>query len=109
MSTSKTILQRDQLIERLNFTGGTSQWLNAPPYRSCYLVVEGASAADWSVQGKLPNGQNAELGSYLNEQGPFDPAGGAGYITMNAMCGLPIRFVASAPQPNAEIWVVLKA
>ena len=109
MANIRSLYQRDQLVSKLVFAGNSSQWLNAPPYRSCFVIVVSAIDADWTIEGLLPSGQIVPLGSYAGETGPFMAAGGRGYITVNAMCGIPIRFTSTLSQATADIWVVLKA
>ena len=58
------------------------------------------------IEGRLPNGETIELAEYATEL--FDPATPR-YITMKAMCGLPIRFVATTPQTNSRLWVIVKS
>lgn len=87
--------------------GTTSQWLSAVSYRSCFCIATAATAAIWIIEGLLPDGQTIELGNYeLNNL--FDP-GKPRYITVNAMCGLPIRFVSNVPQANEMLWAVFKS
>ena len=57
-------------------------------------------------RGLASYGEVAELAKY--ESKLFDPTNPR-YVTMKAMCGLPIRFVASTPQSNPQLWVVFKS
>ncbi len=71
------------------------------------LYRQDFSPAIWIVQGLLPDGQIVDLVQYpLHEL--FEPSRPR-YISVSAMCGLPIRFVASQPQPDSQLWVVFKS
>ncbi len=87
------------------------QWSSQPmalggEFRSCFCVASQSVPSAWIIEGRLPNGDNVQLASY--ETDLFDPANPR-YVTMKAMCGLPIRFVAATPQTNARLWVVFKS
>ena len=106
-SISQVTNDRARHVEQLRFDDGkTSQWLHASPYRSCFCIAKQAVASTWLIEGLLPDGQQIELGSY--DTSLFDPPSPR-YITVNAMCGLPIRFVAATSQPNSQLWIVFKA
>jgi hypothetical protein len=83
-----------------------SQWLAVGEYRSCFCVAKQSTPSVWKIEGRLPNGETIELAEYATEL--FDPATPR-YITMKAMCGLPIRFVATTPQTNSRLWVIVKS
>ncbi len=72
--------------------GLVSQWLSVGEYRSCFCMDHKQSHRQWLIEGRLPNGESVQLASYASEL--FVP-GCPRYITMKAMCGLPIRFVAA--------------
>jgi hypothetical protein len=72
--------------------GLVSQWLSVGEFRSCFCVASQSVPSAWIIEGRLPNGDNVQLASY--ETDLFDPANPR-YVTMKAMCGLPIRFVAT--------------
>ena len=87
--------------------GLTSQWLDAAAMRSVFCIAVNSVSAIWDVEVQLPNGGVVQVANY----GPdalFDPTKPR-YITVNSMCGLPIRFVSSVSQPGAELWVVFKS
>ena len=106
-SISQVTVDRAKTVELLKLEGGTtSQWLNAAQYRSCFCVAKQSTPATWTIEGLLPDGQTIVLASYANEL--FDPSRPR-FVTVTAMCGLPIRFVASTPQVNPQLWVILKS
>ena len=97
-------------------TSRQSQWLKADMYRSCFCAGQGSATADWTIEAQLSDGSVIQVGSYLkNTNDPGNPystlfnATTPRYIGINAMCGLPIRFVASADQPSAKLWVIFKS
>jgi hypothetical protein len=95
-------------VEKLKLTGQTtSQWLDATTYRSAFCAASSSVNAIWTIEALLPNGNTVVVGSYEigNLFNPTMPR----YITTNAMCGLPIRFVSSQPQVNSDLWVVFKS
>ncbi len=87
--------------------GVTSQWLAVGEYRSCFCIATDANPSPWTIEGLLPDGQTIELANYEPEN-LFNPRMPR-YIAVNAMCGLPIRFVSAKRQPDARLWVVLKS
>jgi len=86
--------------------GLVSQWLSVGEYRSCFCIAKQSVPSAWIIEARLTNGENVQLANYTSEL--FDPVN-LRYVTMKAMCGLPIRFVASTPQVNAQLWVVFKS
>lgn len=86
--------------------GRVSQWLAVGEYRSCFCVAKQSTPSAWRIEGRLPNGDLVELAQYASEL--FDPAQPR-FITMKAMCGLPIRFVATTPQVSPQLWIVVKS
>ena len=106
-SINQVTVDRAKTVELLKLEGGiTSQWLNAAQYRSCFCVTKQSTPATWTIEGLLPDEQTIVLATYANEL--FDPSRPR-FITVTAMCGLPIRFVASTPQVNPQLWVILKS
>lgn len=107
-SISKVTADRAKRVERLVLSDDTtSQWLDAACFRSCFCAATVATPAEWIIEGLLPDGQTVELGNYeLNNL--FDPDKPR-YITVNAMCGLSIRFKSSVPQVGSQLWVILKS
>lgn len=93
----------NQTIDGVN----TSQWLNSATYRSCFCIGLQSTESNWTIEALLPDGSVATVGLY--DSGNLFSIGSAKYITMNAMCGLPIRFVADTPQVSPVLWVVLKS
>ncbi len=117
----KITAERSLEICELKLVGGTtSQWLAAGSMRSAFCIgIGSASLVLWTVEGLLPNDQIVTLADYpltgpiIQDPPPesslFQP-GKPRYISVNAMCGLPIRFVASvAPSPLFQLWVMLKS
>jgi hypothetical protein len=101
----KTDRARETIQLKLT-NGRVSQWLAVGEYRSCFCVAKQSTPSAWKVEGRLPNGETIELAQYATELfNPADPR----YITMKAMCGLPIRFVATTPQATPQLWVVVKS
>ncbi|XZE35798.1 hypothetical protein SH501x_001340 [Pirellulaceae bacterium SH501] len=86
--------------------GLVSQWLSVGEYRSLFCIAKQSNLSAWKIEGRLPNGDIIELAEYATEL--FDPANPR-YVTMKAMCGIPIRFVATTQQTNAQLWVVVKS
>ncbi len=107
-SIAQVTVDRAKVVEPLQLsTGTTSQWLNAAKYRSCFCIAKTSVPAIWTVQGLLPDGQIVDLVQYpLHEF--FEPSRPR-YISVSAMCGLPIRFVASQPQLDSQLWIVFKS
>ncbi len=102
------------LISELVLNGShQSQWLDANGYRSCFCIGQGTVAATWIIQAKLPDESIVDVANYAPDGEPLASllfkAGSGKYCTTNAMCGLPIRFVASVPQPGAKLWAIFKA
>ena len=94
--------------ERLNLDGGTtSQWIDAATFRSGFVVAVNSTDAAWTIEAQLPTGAVVPVGQY--EEGKLFVVGMPRYITTNAMCGLPIRFVSSQPQLNNDLWIVFKS
>jgi hypothetical protein len=98
---------------KLQLSGGTtSQWLNGANYRSCFCVALQSTAAAWAVEVQLPTGQIAPITTYALDENLVPSlfvVGSNKYVSMSAMCGLPLRFVSSVQQANADLWVVLKS
>jgi hypothetical protein len=106
-SIARVTADRARTVHQLQLAGGlVSQWLAVGEFRSCFCIAKQSVASAWSIEGRLPNGEVIELARY--ETDLFDPANPR-YITMKAMCGLPIRFIALEPQVNHQLWVVLKS
>ena len=106
-SIAKVTVDRARTAEPLQLADGlVSQWLPVGEYRSCFCIATQSVPSAWSIEGRLPNGESVELARYDSEL--FDPAIPR-YVTMKAMCGLPIRFVADTPQTNSRLWVVFKS
>jgi hypothetical protein len=101
----KTDRARETIQLRLA-NGTVGQWLAVGEYRSCFCIAKQSTPSAWKIEGRLPNGETIELAQYAIEL--FDPANPR-YVTMKAMCGIPIRFVATTPQSNAQLWVVVKS
>jgi hypothetical protein len=94
--------------EQLKLTGQTtSQWLDATTYRSGFCVALSSVAASWTIEALLPNGNTVVVGNY--DSGNLFDTLMPRYITTNAMCGLPIRFVSGLPQGNSDLWVIFKS
>lgn len=85
----------------------TSQWLDASEYRSAFCIAQSSTPAGWIIEVLLPSGNVATVGSYETED--LFSTTRPRYITVNAMCGLPIRFTSSEPQSNPQLWVVFKS
>ncbi len=109
MTIAKMTAERGSHIEQLRFVAGESQWLNAGPFRSCFVTTQIAAPAAWVIEGLLPDGQVIQLADYEIDNSPFNATLRPGYISVNAMCGLPIRFVSSEPQTNSNLWIVFKS
>lgn len=93
---------------RLQLTDGTvSQWLDAATYRSAFCIAKTSQAANWTIEGLLEDGETIVLADYSSGD-LFNPSMPR-YIAMNAMCGLPIRFVSDQSQSNSQLWVVFKS
>jgi hypothetical protein len=106
-SIAKVSVDRARTVQPLRLASGlVSQWLPVGEYRSCFCIASQSTPSAWSIEGRLPNGDAIELATYENEL--FEPTNPR-YVTMKAMCGLPIRFVASTPQVNPLLWVVFKS
>ena len=106
-SLAKVTIDRARNTQALRMTDGlVSQWLSVGEYRSCFCIATQAVLSAWIIEGRLPNGENVQLASYPSEL--FIP-GSPRYVSMKAMCGLPIRFVAAKPQTNSRLGVVLKS
>ena len=106
-SLAKVTIDRARNTQALRMTDGfVSQWLSVGEYRSCFCIGSQAVPSAWLIEGRLPNRENVKLASYASEL--FVP-GSPRYVTMKAMCGLPIRFVAAKPQTNSRLWVVFKS
>ena len=106
-SIARVTADRARTVQPLRLTNGlVSQWLAVDEYRSCFCIAKQSTPSAWTIEGRLPSGEAIELAHYESEL--FDPASHR-YATMKAMCGLPIRFVASTPQPTSELWVVFKS
>ena len=100
--------KRVAATHRLELGGGlTSQWLDAATYRSAFCLASSSVTAAWTIDVLLPDGQTVEVGAY--DAGSLFAPTTPRYITTNAMCGLPIRFVSKVPQGNSELWVVFKS
>lgn len=99
---------RHSAVQVLDLEGGTtSQWINAGGFRSCFAISETPSDATFEVEVLLPNGATAKVASstYFSSH-----SYGAGkWVTMAAMCGLPLRFVADSEQTGNTFYVVLKS
>jgi hypothetical protein len=113
-ATRRVTIDKAALAEKLELSTSslgvdqtTSQWLNAAAYRSCFCIAFGSVEADWTIEALLPSGQVVEITTYLGLD-LFNPESPK-YISMSAMCGLPIRFVSSVSQPTGDFWVVLKS
>jgi hypothetical protein len=107
-SIAKITADRARTTESLQLADGlVSQWLSVGEYRSCFCVAKQSTASAWAIQGLLPDRQIIELGSY-DFNTLFKPSMPR-YITVNAMCGLPIRFVSSVLQTNPKLWVIFKS
>lgn len=87
--------------------GLTSQWLDAAAMRSVFCIAVNSVLAIWDIEAQLPNGTIVQVANY-GSGALFDPTKPR-YITVNAMCGLPIRFVSSVSQSGSELWVVIKS
>jgi len=100
---------RATLVERLILDQGTtSQWLNAASFRSCFCASSQPTNSAWVIEGLLPNNETIQLASYSD--GDLFAFTNPRYVTVNAMCGLPIRFIATVVQPeNRDCFVVLKS
>jgi len=87
--------------------GTTSQWLDAVAMRSAFCIAMASAPAVWTIEVLLPSGDTKQVGNYTsgNLFNPTMPR----YITVNAMCGLPIRFVSSVDQSASSLWVVFKS
>jgi len=106
-SIAKVTTDRARTVQPLRMANGlVSQWLAVGEYRSCFCIAKQSVPSAWTIEGRLPNGENVQLANYESEL--FDPTLPR-YVTMKAMCGLPIRFVAATPQVNSQLWVVLKS
>lgn len=105
---AKVTVDRARSVQPLGLADGLhSQWLSVGEFRSCFCIATQSTPSVWAIEGLLPDGQVIELGSYdLNML--FKPDMPR-YITVNAMCGLPIRFVSSVLQVNSKLWVILKS
>jgi hypothetical protein len=100
--------RRNAQVHRLVLdTQLASQWLDAAEYRSAFCVGVFSTAAGWTIEALLPSGAVAVVGNY-DSGNLFDPTMPR-FVTINAMCGLPIRFKADQPQPSSELWVVFKS
>lgn len=107
-SIAKITADRARTTEALQLADGRfGQWLSVGEYRSCFCIAKQSTPSAWAIQGLLPDGQIIELGSY-DVNTLFKPDMPR-YITVNAMCGLPIRFVSSVSQTSAKLWVILKS
>lgn len=107
-SIARMTSDRARSVEQLKMdVEGKSQWLHAAPFRSCFCVTKKSIPARWIIEGLLPNGETVELGNYST--GNLFAPGKPRYITVNVMCGLPIRFVCDASQGNAKLWVIFKS
>lgn len=106
-SIARVTADRARTVQPLRLGEGlVSQWLSVDEYRSCFCIAKQSIPSAWTIEGRLPSGEAVELARYESEL--FDPTNPR-YVTMKAMCGLPIRFVASTPQANSELWVVFKS
>ena len=106
-SIAKITVDRARSVQPLRLANGqVSQWISVGEFRSCFCIAKQSTPSQWTIEGWLPNGEVAELARYESEL--FDPTNPR-YVTMKAMCGLPIRFVASTPQSNPQLWVVFKS
>lgn len=106
-SIAKVTIDRARTTQPLRMANGlVSQWLSVGEFRSCFCVANQSVPSAWIIEGLLPNGESVQLAGY--ETDLFDPANPR-YVTMKAMCGLPIRFVAAKSQTNSRLWVVFKS
>ena len=100
--------KRQVEARRLEMTGGTtSQWLGVCGNEECFCIAVNSTPASWTIEAQLPDGEVVTVGQY-NSGTLFNPTMPR-YITVNAMCGLPIRFVSSASQTDPNLWVVCKS
>ncbi len=108
-SIHQVTADRATLVERLKLDQGTtSQWLNAANFRSCFCASTQPTNSAWVIEGLLPSNETIQLANYNN--GDLFAFTNPRYITVNAMCGLPIRFVATVAQPVIrDCFVVLKS
>ena len=106
-SIAKVTIDRARTTQPLRMADGlVSRWLSVGEFRSCFCVASQSVPSAWIIEGLLPNGESVQLAGY--ETDLFDPANPR-YVTMKAMCGLPIRFVAATSQTNSRLWVVFKS
>lgn len=100
--------RRHVSAQKLVFANGTtSQWLDAATFRSVFCIGAAGTAAAWNVEVQLPSGEAMIVGQY--DEGSLLTPQTPRYITINAMCGLPLRFVSSVPQVNPNMWVIFKS
>jgi hypothetical protein len=100
----------DRAVEAFRLTldpQNRTQWLPAATFRSVFCIAIVSVSAEWTIEAQLPTGDVVQVGAY--DEGNLFAVGAPRYITTNAMCGLPIRFVSSQPQPNNNLWVVFKS
>ena len=114
--------ERKTDVVRLSFNNNASQWIDTSAARSCYCASSSSIPCDWVIEARLPDGGLVQVGNYPATQIPinngedydlestlFDPAKPR-YATVNAVAGLPIRFVSSVVQPpNYSHWIILKS
>ncbi|MEL7499042.1 MAG: hypothetical protein AAFN77_15650 [Planctomycetota bacterium] len=100
--------KRQVEASRLELTGETtSQWLGVAAMRSAFCIALNSTPASWTIEAQLPDGGVVTVGQY-NSGTLFNPTTPR-YITVNAMCGLPIRFVSSVSQSDPNLWVICKS
>lgn len=100
--------RRHVSAQKLVFTNGTtSQWLDAATFRSVFCAATSGTMAAWTVEVQLPSGEAVVVGEY--DAGNLFTPQTPRYITINAMCGLPLRFVSSVPQVNPNLWAIFKS
>jgi hypothetical protein len=111
-SIIQVAIDRAKGCEQLVLHGGTtSQWINASRFETCFCIAIRSEPASWKIEGLLPENQSVTLSHYRRTSSGsrvFRP-GKPRYITKNAMCGMPIRFVSSVVQPDPLIWVIFKS
>ncbi|QDV85476.1 hypothetical protein TBK1r_44900 [Stieleria magnilauensis] len=111
-SISQVTADRAKAIEKLVLEDGTtSQWLHAATFETCFCIAVRSEHASWKIEGLLPDQQVVTLSHYrrTSSGSRVFKTGTPRYITKNVMCGLPIRFISSVPQPDPSIWVVFKS
>jgi hypothetical protein len=112
-SITQIAAEKANAIEQLTFDEElkTSQWLRAAPFETVFCVAVKARTATWKVEGLLPDGTIIPLACYRREECSsriFQPEKNR-YIKEEVMCGIPIRFVSTVPQPDSQLWVIFKS